>query len=49
MGSVKGVFYRKMVLYAGFFLAFVSSLWLTLFDFLNRASNMGGGDGLLMI
>jgi type II secretory pathway component PulL len=40
MGSVKGVFYRKMVLFAGLFLASVSSLWLTLFDFLNE----GAGD-----
>ena len=36
MGSTKGVFYLKMVLFAGFFLASVSRLWLTLFGFLNR-------------
>lgn len=36
MGSTKGVFYLKMVLFAGFFLASVSRLWLTLFGFVNR-------------
>ncbi|KAF5457142.1 hypothetical protein F2P56_021271 [Juglans regia] len=36
MDSVKGVFYPKIVLFAGFLLASVSSLCCTLFGFLNR-------------
>lgn len=36
MGSEKGVFYLKMVLVAGFFLASVSRLLFTLFRFINR-------------
>ena len=36
MGFTKGFFYPKMVLFAGFFLASVSRLWITLFGFVNR-------------
>lgn len=36
IGFTKGFFYPKMVLFAGFFLASVSRLWITLFGFVNR-------------